>query len=158
VVGTAFPAAAVAAGSQAPVEDVEAMCDGLAAQQHLLDDAGLTVWPDGTSGGRYRFQHALYQPGLYEQIRTGRRRQPHQRIGARLEAGYGVRAGEIAAQLAVHFERGGAAAQAIRYAQQAADNAARRNAHHEASTALRKGLALLATLPESPARAQQELA
>src|SRR5262249_59820902 len=48
VVGTAFPVAAVAAGSQAPVEDVEAVCDGLAAQQYLLDDAGLTVWPDGT--------------------------------------------------------------------------------------------------------------
>src|SRR5215475_10101307 len=158
VVGKAFTVAAVAAGSQAPEEDVEAVCDGLAAQQHLLDDAGLRVWPDGTSGGRYRFQHALYQQALYEQIGTVRRRQLHQRIGARLEAGYGARAGEIAARLAVHFERGGATAQAVRYAQQAADNAARRNAHHEASTALRKGLALLATLSESPARAQQELA
>ena len=68
-----------------------------------------------------------------------------------------ARAGEIAAQLAVHFERGGAL-QAVRYAQQAADNAARRNAHHEASTALSKGLALLATLPESPERSRHELA
>src|SRR5262249_34014903 len=49
VVGTAFPVAAVAAGSQALVAAVEAVCEGLAAQQHLLDDAGLTVWPDGTS-------------------------------------------------------------------------------------------------------------
>ena len=136
VVGKAFTVAAVAAGSQAPVEDVEAVCEGLAAQQHLLDEAGLRVWPDGTSGGRYRFQHALYQQVLYEQIGTARRRQLHRRIGVRLEAGYGTRAGEIAAQLAVHFERGGATAQAVRYAQQAADNAARRNAHHEASTAL----------------------
>ena len=40
-----------AAGSQAPVEEVEAVCDGLAAQQHLLDDVGLRVWPDGTRGG-----------------------------------------------------------------------------------------------------------
>jgi len=158
VVGTAFPVAAVAAGIQAPVEDVETMCDGLAAQQYLLDDAGLTVWPDGTSGGCYHFQHALYQQVLYEQIGTARRRRLHGRIGARLEAGYGARAGEIAAQLTVHFECGGATPQAIRYAQQAADNAARRNAHHEASTALRKGLALLVTLPESPARARHELA
>ena len=107
VVGEAFTVAAVAAGSQAPVEDVEAVCEGLAAQQHFLDDAGLTVWPDGTSGGRYRFQHALYQQVLYEQLGTARRMQLHRRIGARLEAGYGARAGEIAAQLAVHFERGG---------------------------------------------------
>ena len=140
------------------MEDVEAVCEGLAAQQHFLDDIGLRVWPDGTSGGRYRFQHALYQQVLYEQLGTARRRQLHRRIGVRLEAGYGARAGEIAAQLAVHFERGGETAQAVRYWQQAGDNAARRNAHHEAITALTKGLALLATLPESPERAQHELA
>ena len=158
VVGRAFTVAAVAAGSQASVEDVEAVCEGLAAQQHLLDDEGLRVWPDGTSGGRYHFQHALYQQVLYDQIGTARRMQLHRRIGVRLEAGYGARAGEIAARLALHFERGGEVSRAVQYCQQAADNAARRNAHHEASTALRKGLALLATLPESPERSQHELA
>ena len=117
----------------------------------------MTVWPDGTSGGRYRFQHALYQQVLYESLGTARRVQLHQRIGARLEAGYGARAGEIAAQLAVHFERGGEVQRAVHYWQQAGDNATRRNAHHEAVAALTKGLALLATLPESPARAQHEL-
>ena len=157
VVGKAFTVAAVAASSQVPVEDVETVCEGLAAQQHLIDDAGLRVWPDGTRGGRYRFQHALYQQVLYEQIGTARRGQLHRRIGVRLEAGYGAQVGKIAAQLAVHFERSGATAQAVRYAQQAADNAVRRNAHHEAVTALRKGLALLATLPESPERSQREL-
>jgi tetratricopeptide (TPR) repeat protein len=157
VVGKEFAVAAVAAGSQAPVEDVEAVYEGLAAQQHLLDDTGLTVWPDGTRGGRYRFQHVLYQQVLYDQIGTARRGQLHERIGRRLEAGYGAQAGEIAAQLVVHFERGGATVQAVRYAQQAADNAARRNAHHDAIAILTKGLALLATLPESPARARHEL-
>jgi len=158
VAGKAFTVAAVAAGSQALVEDVEAVCEGLAAQQHLLEDVGLREWPDGTSGGRYRFQHALYQQVLYEQIGTARRGQLHRRIGERLEAGYGARTGEIAAQLAVHFERGGETSQAVHYWQQAADNAAKRNAHHEASTALTKGLALLATLPESPEQARHELA
>ena len=157
VVGEAFAVAAVAAGVQGPVEDVEAVCDGLAAQHHFLDDTGLTVWPDGTSGGSYRFQHALYQQVLYERLGTARRVQLHRRIGARLEAGYGARAGEIAAQLAVHFERGGEVQRAVHYWQQAGDNAARRNAHHEAIAALRKGLALLATLPESPERTQHEL-
>jgi predicted ATPase len=47
---------------------------------------------------------------------------------------------------------------AIHYLQQAAENAARRNAHYEASTALTKGLALLATLPENPTRSRHELA
>jgi len=93
VVGKTFTVMAVAAGSQVPVEEVEAVCEGLAAQQHLLDDAGLRVWPDGTSGGRYRFQHALYQQVLYEQLGTGRQQQLHRRIGVRLETGYGARAG-----------------------------------------------------------------
>ena len=45
----------------------------------------------------------------------------------------------------------------MRALQQVADTATRRNAHHEAIAILRKALALLATLPESPARAQHEL-
>jgi adenylate cyclase len=45
----------------------------------------------------------------------------------------------------------------VHYLQQAADTAIRRNAYQEAIAALRKGLALLATLPESPARARHEL-
>ena len=84
--------------------------------------------------------------------------QLHRHNGVCLETGYGARAGDIAAQLAIHFERGGEVERAVRYLQQAADNAIRRNAHYEAVTALTKGLALLATLPDSPARSQRELA
>jgi predicted ATPase len=139
------------------VEEVEAVCAELAAQQHFLDDSGLTVWPDGTRGGRYRFRHALYAQVLYEQLGSVRRMQMHRRLGGCLEAGYGARAEEIAAQLALHFERGGEVERAVHYLRQAADTATRRNAHHDAVTTLTKGLALLATLPDGPARAQHEL-
>jgi predicted ATPase len=74
-----------------------------------------------------------------------------------LEAGYGARAGEIAPQLAVHFERAGEVQRAVHYWHQTGDNAARRNAHHEAVAALTRGLALLATLPDSPERTRHEL-
>ena len=157
VVGETFAVAAVAAGAQCPIEDVEAVCAGLAAQCHFLDDTGWTVWPDGTRGGVYRFQHALYRQVLYERLGTMRCVQLHGRIGARLEAGYGAQAGEVAAQIAVHFERGGEVPQAVNYWQQAGDNAARRNAYAEAIAVLRTGLALLALLPESPERTQREL-
>jgi predicted ATPase len=157
VVGEAFAVTAVAAGTAGPVEEVEAICEGLVAQHHFLDDIGMTVWPDGTSAGSYRFRHGLYAQVLYEQLGSARRRQLHRRIGACLEAGYGAQAGEIAAQLIIHFERGGEVERAVHYLQQAADNATRRNAHHEAVTALTRGLALLASLPESPACAQHEL-
>jgi adenylate cyclase len=157
VVGQEFAVAVVAAGAQCPVDDVEALCHGLAAHARFITDTGLTVWPDGTSSGSYRFHHALYHQVLYELLGTARRAQLHHRVGLCLEAGYGARAGEIAAQLAVHFERGGAIQRAVYYWQQAGANAARRNAHHEAIAALTKGLVLLETLPESPERAHDEL-
>src|SRR5215831_4078624 len=156
VVGPAFAAAAVAAGTQGPVEAVDVVCDALVTP-HVLADTGVTVWPDGTRGGTYRFHHTLYQQVLYEALGPTRRAQLHRQVGARLEAGYGARAGDIAALLAFHGERGGEVARAVYYLQQVADTATGRQAYHEAVAALQKGLALLATLPESPARAQHEL-
>lgn len=157
VAGAAFAVATVAAVTQCPMEEVEAVCEGLAAQQHFLDDSGLTLWPDDTRGGSYRFRHALYRQVLYEQLGNARRMQLHRRIGVSLEARYGDHAGTIATQLAVHFERGGEILRAVRYLQPISDNAIRRNAHHEAVAILTKGLALLATLPDSPEHAQHEL-
>ena len=139
VVGQEFAAAAVAAGTQGPVDDVEGICDGLAAQGRFIADTGLTVWPDGTSSGRYRFHHALYPQVLYEALGTARRGRLHHQVGASLEAGYGARAGEIASQLAVHFERGGEVQRAVHYWQQAGANAARRMPIMTRSPPSRKG-------------------
>jgi len=144
VVGVTFAVPAVAAGLEAAGGAVEAICEALAAQEHLLADSGLSVWPDGTQGGSYRFRHALYQQVLYEQLGATRRARLHGRIGARLAAGYRGQAGDIAATLALHAERGGEAQQAVQYWQQAGEQAARRNAYHEAAAYLTKGLAVLA--------------
>src|SRR5262249_17309021 len=54
VVGEAFAVAAVAAGAQRPVEEVEAVCEGLAGQHRFIEDTGVESWPDGSSGGCYR--------------------------------------------------------------------------------------------------------
>jgi predicted ATPase len=132
VVGQEFAVAAVAAGLHCPIDEVEAQCEALATQHHWLDDTGVAIWPDGTRGGRYRFRHALYQQVLYAQIGTARRGQYHRHIGRRLEAGQGARVRESAAQLAIHFERGGEIQRAVHYLQQATDDAVRRHAQHEA--------------------------
>jgi predicted ATPase len=87
VVGTVFAVHTVAAGAQCAASEVEAVCEELAARQHFLDDIGLTVWPDGTSGGSYRFRHSLYPQVLYEHLGSARRQQLHRRIGVCLEAG-----------------------------------------------------------------------
>src|SRR5207245_6790584 len=81
----------------------------------------------------------------------------HRQIGERAEAAYGKRAGEVAAELAVHFERGREYRKAIQYLQQAGENALRRSAYREATDLFTKGLELLQTLPAAPERTQQEL-
>jgi predicted ATPase len=81
----------------------------------------------------------------------------HRAIGLRLEEAYGAQVSQTAATLAVHFERGRDYQRAIQYLEQAAATAAQRHAPHEVIALLTKGLELLATLPETSARAQQEL-
>jgi tetratricopeptide (TPR) repeat protein len=114
-------------------------------------------WPDGTAVGSYSFRHALFQQAVYERLPAGRRARLHQRIGLRQETGFGARASERAAELAVHFERGRDDWRAVRYRQQAAENARRRWAYHEMIDHLTAGLERLQRLPDTPTRHRQEL-
>jgi predicted ATPase len=70
----------------------------------MLAAAGVEEWPDGTVAGRYAFLHALYIEILYQRLAPGSRVELHRRLGERLEVAYGERSGEIAAELALHFE------------------------------------------------------
>jgi predicted ATPase len=99
----------------------------------------------------------LYQNVLYERVSASRRVQLHRRIGEQSERIYGEGAREIAAELAMHFERGANHQKAVKYVQQAADNEIRRFAYKDAVVLSRRGLELLAMLPDTAARAQQEL-
>jgi DNA-binding winged helix-turn-helix (wHTH) protein/predicted ATPase len=158
VAGAEFSVAGVAVGVQTAPEAVEAVCERLARQGQFLEGRGLVEWPDGTVGGRYGWRHALYQEVVYARLGAGRQARWHRVIGERLEQAYGARAPEMAAELALHFQRGQDATRAVRYLQQAAETTARRQAPHEVIALLTTALDLLATLPETPARAQQELA
>jgi len=147
VAGTEFSAAAVAAGVEQALEDVEARCDVLARRGQFVHPQGMAEWPDGTVAARYHFIHDLYHEVLYEQVPVNRRMRWHRQIGARLEAGYGPRAREMATELAMHFERGRDSPRAVVYLQDAADNALRRYANVEAIGHLTKALTLLRALP-----------
>jgi predicted ATPase len=94
---------------------------------------------------------------LYERVPAGQRLSLHKGIGEQEEQAYGDRAREIAAELAVHFERGRDYLKAVQYLQHAGENALRRSAHHEAIILLTRGLELLKTLPDTAERTQQEL-
>jgi predicted ATPase/DNA-binding winged helix-turn-helix (wHTH) protein len=158
VAGVEFSAAAVAAALSQEVAWVEGRCAHLARQGQLLRSSAERAWPDGTVATCYSFIHALYQEVVYDRLPVAQRVDLHRRIGEGLEAGYGVQAGDIAAELAMHFERGRDARRAVSYLRQAADTAVRRYANAEAAHHLAKGLALLQTLPATAERTQQELA
>jgi predicted ATPase/DNA-binding winged helix-turn-helix (wHTH) protein len=157
VAGAQFSAAAVAAGTKMATGDIEACCMGLVRREQFLRTTGVSEWPDGTVATRYDFLHALYQEVLYERVPVGQRISLHKWIGEREEQAYGDQARAIATELAVHFERGRNYHKAIRYLQQAGENALRRSAHQEAISLLTRGLELLTTLPDTPEHTQQEL-
>jgi DNA-binding winged helix-turn-helix (wHTH) protein/predicted ATPase len=157
VAGVDFSAAAVAAGIGLRVDDVDARCAAL-ARQGLVQAHGTATWPDGTVAGQYCFGHALYQEVVYARVPVGSRTRMHQQIGRRLETAYGEQAREIAAELAVHFDRGRDSFRAAQYRRQAAQNALRRHGHRDAIAHCTAGLEVLATLPGTPERTRRELA
>jgi DNA-binding winged helix-turn-helix (wHTH) protein/predicted ATPase len=157
VLGVEFSTAAVAAGVESTMEHVEEWCEARVRRGQFLRGSGVEEWPDGTVAGRYAFLHTLHQQVVYQQLPMGGRRQFHRSIGVREETGYGERANEVAAALALHFERGGDHSRAVRYRQQAADTALQRHAYREAIAHLTTALAHLQTLPNPVERTQHEL-
>ena len=158
VAGAEFSVAAAAAGLQQSIEAIEETCEALAKRGQFLRGEGLAEWPDGTVGTRYRFIHALYQEVLYERIAPGRRMHLHRRIGERIEAAYGEQTGQMAVELAVHFDYGRETQRAVAYYQQAGENALRRHGYQEAIRHLSRGLELLRDLPQTRERVQREIA
>jgi predicted ATPase len=157
VAGVEFSVASIAAGVSLAVEGIETICEQLVRRDQFIEERGLKTWPDGTVSGHYGFRHALYQEALYQRLSASRRARLHRQIGEREEAAYGERTREIAAELAVHFERGLETQQAVHYRWCAAEGALQRNAYPEASLHCQAGLAMLLGMPETSARAQQEL-
>jgi DNA-binding winged helix-turn-helix (wHTH) protein/predicted ATPase len=156
VAGAEF-SAALATVDDIDAHRAEACCAALARREQFLRGDGRAEWPDGTIAGRYAFIHALYRNVLYARVSIGHRVGLHLRIGARLERAYGRQAGEIAGELAMHFENGRDFERAVRYRTHAADNALRRFAPREAAQHATGALELLAAFPESSERIRTEL-
>ena len=157
VVGMECSSVAIAAGLDMPIQWVEKHCEELARRHQFLSPAWLVELPNGTVTARHRFNHVLYVEVPYRLVPPMRRSQIHRRIAEAGVAIYGARATEIAAELAMHFQQSREWPRAVQYLSQAAENASRRSAHHEAMALARRGLEVLESLPETPERAQQEI-
>src|SRR5262249_28475778 len=105
----------------------------------------------------FTFKHALIQDAAYESLLKSTRQQYHQRIAHVLETQFPETAEAEPELLAHHYTEAGLTEQAVAYWQRAGQQASQRSANTEAVQHLTKGLALLAMLPETPARAQREL-
>ena len=157
VAGTEFSVAAVSAALDDDLGNVEIRCDELSSRHQFIKYSGTHLLPNGHTVSRFAFVHAVYQQVLYERMLPSRRVQAHRRIGRRGEEVYSERTNEIAAELAMHFEHGTDYRRAARYLYQAALNALHRSAYREAIALSRRGLELLARLPETDEVAQQRL-
>ena len=105
----------------------------------------------------YTFKHALVQDAAYQSLLPRTRQQYHQQIAQVLEQQFPDTVATQPELLAQHYTAAGLPTHAIPYWQEAGQQARQRSANQEAVQHLTTGLALLATLPETPARAQQEL-
>jgi predicted ATPase len=105
----------------------------------------------------YTFKHALVQDAAYSTLLRNRRQQLHGRIAATLESKFTDIASAQPQLMAQHFTEAGLTEKAINYWLQAGQQAIARSAMTEAVSQLQRGLDLLASLPDTPSRQQQEL-
>jgi DNA-binding winged helix-turn-helix (wHTH) protein/tetratricopeptide (TPR) repeat protein len=157
VAGMQFSTAAVAAGAQWSLVEVEESCAALANRMSFLERSGDSEWPDGTVAARFRFRHSLYREVIYGRITPVRRSQFHQRIGERIEDAYQQNVGEVSTELALHFDQARDADRALRYRELAAQRAWQRAAMREAVEHLRAALVIVGRLPEGAPRNRHEL-
>jgi len=128
--------------------DLEEQLDRFDKVHRLIETRTEEELPDGALATRYRFAHALYQNVLYGDLVSKRRILLHREAGEQLLQHYGKQAPRIAAQLAMHFERGRDFGRAVEYLIQAGDNAAQLYANDEAEKHYSGALALVEKLPD----------
>ena len=105
----------------------------------------------------YTFKHALVQDAAYQSLLKRTRQQYHQHVAELLEARFPETVATAPEVVAHHYTEAGCAAQALPLWQQAGQRALQRSANLEGIEHLTKGLAVLATLPETTDRLQHEL-
>jgi class 3 adenylate cyclase/tetratricopeptide (TPR) repeat protein len=122
-----------------------------------LTSAGLLFVRGTPPEATYIFKHALVQDAAYGTLLRGRRQALHTRIAATLEDRFLEIVLAQPALLAQHCVAAGLAEQAVAYWRKAGQQAMDRSAMTEALAQLRKGLDVLAGLPDGPWHQEQEL-
>ena len=105
----------------------------------------------------YRFKHALIQDAAYENLLKSRRQLLHRRIAEALRDNVTVAAAAEPELLAHHFTQAGMTESAIEWWGKAGQRSLQRSALVEGIEQLTRALALIATLPATPALRRQAI-
>jgi class 3 adenylate cyclase len=149
--GRDFSHEMLAAVTRMPAHELEPGLDRLV-------EAELLVRHGQPPDAHYRFKHALIRDAAYATLLRSQRHQLHAQIAAVLNEHaptIGTTTPEI---LGHHYTEAGLVKDALPYWLQAGHRANARSAHVEAIAHCTKGLEALKALPESPERAEHELA
>lgn len=157
VQGFECDSAVVARALEADNAEIEEILDRLERVHALVKRMGEDELPGGTPTVRYRFVHVLYQSALYSSVTPTRRVVLSAALAHTLEDLYADRSSAIASQLAFLYEAARDAGRASDFFLLSAQNSQGIFANKEAIALSRRGLALLAKLPETPERARKEL-
>ncbi|MBX6363449.1 MAG: AAA family ATPase [Gemmatimonadetes bacterium] len=106
----------------------------------------------------YDFSHDRIREAAYRALGPARRRHHHLRAAEALKRRHAAEPGPVSGQIAAHYERAGAAEQAVGWYEAAADAALRLHANTEAVRLLSRAIELVGTLPRTPERDARELA
>jgi serine/threonine protein kinase/predicted ATPase len=157
VQGAEFDSTVIAGALNLDAADVEERLQALDRVHGLVRLEREYEFPDRTLTMRYAFVHFLYQQALDADLSPTRRSMLGASLARILEGHYSAGSAEAAAQLGYLYEVGRDYGRAARHCALAAANAARLYAHREAAEIARRGLRLLATLPDTPERATLEI-
>jgi predicted ATPase len=150
VFGREFSHELLAAVSPLPEDELDNALDQLASSE--------LVFRRGTAPEAiYTFKHALVQDAAYQSLLKSKRQQLHARIAQTLEERSSNAAEMQPELLAHHFTEAGLAQPAVENWLKAGELAIRRSAIAEAIAQLRKGLELVASLPDDLQRTRLEL-
>jgi predicted ATPase/class 3 adenylate cyclase len=150
MIGREFSHELLAAAAGLPAERLEEALERLIAAELIIRrGAGPEV--------AYAFKHALVQDAAYASLLRSRRQEFHARLARSLEARFRELVEAQPELVARHCTEAGLAGEAIEYWWRAGRLASGRSALAEAVGHFGKALELLATLPDTPARAAQEL-
>jgi predicted ATPase len=158
VQGSEFDSAVVARSVQMDAAEVEERLDELERIHgfvQLLEEREL---PDGTPTLVYRFVHSVYQASFYRLLTPTRRAAASRAVADALIYFHGEENPSIASHVAFLLEGARDFERGAHYFLLAARHAARILAHPERVELAERGLKLLRSVPESPARTAKELA